>query len=92
MAKRKRQEKIQDFVGDVLRPRLPKEIVEGVLSNVEKVRQGVLNSFSTEVSKMVSRLDVQKLTEELAKNYKVKINAEISFEPRDSRGKKRANE
>ena len=82
MAKR-RQDKLQDLVGDVLRPRLPKEIVEGIMANVEKARMGVLNTFSAEVSKMLAGVDIQKIADEIAKNYKIKINAEIRFEPKD---------
>ncbi len=53
------------------------------IANVEKARMGVLNTFSAEVSKMLAGVDIQKIADEIAKNYKIKINAEIRFEPKD---------
>jgi hypothetical protein len=94
--KQQAQEKIQDLFGEVMKRvpitgelKLPKEVVHGVLANVEKARMGVLSVFSHEMEKVFSRVDVAKILTSIAKDYTLKINAELKLEPKYKVGKKK---
>ena len=91
------QEKIQDVISDVFRKvpkaagemKLPKEVVSSLLMNLENIRSGLLGVLSKEVELLFSNVDVEKLILELTKNYKIKINAEVKFEPKEKPKRKK---
>lgn len=85
----------QDILGDVLRKvplsgvaelNVPKEIRKAVVANIENLRNGVLDVFAVEISRVLSKLDVQKLTDEVLKNYTLKIEAKIELQPKGRSG------
>jgi ribosomal protein RSM22 (predicted rRNA methylase) len=90
--KRKTQDRIQEILGDVMRRlplsqgmsdiTLPKELLGALQANIEKSRAGVMNVLSREITKVVSRVDAQTVLEEILRNNRIKIQAEIILEPK----------
>lgn len=89
--KKKLRRSAQDIIGEVLRKmplsgvaelNVPKEIRKAVVANIENLRNGVLDVFAVEISRVLSKLDVQKLTDEVLKNYTLKIEANIELKPK----------
>lgn len=96
----KAQDRIQEILADVLRRvpltsnmgeiKLPQELMLALQANIEKSRTSILNVLSREITKVLSRIDAQSVIEELLRNNRVKIQAEIILEPKEKkrRGKR----
>ena len=90
MKKRQRREpglfsdmlrKVQ-FSGDLL-PRA--DIRKIVVSNIENLRDNALDVFASEVSKMLNRMDAQKILHAVLAGYTIKLEARINLEPKDKK-------
>lgn len=82
----------QDIIGEVLRKvplsgvaelNVPKEIRKALVANIENLRNGVLDVFAVEISRVLSKLDAQKLADEVFKNYVLKVEAKIELQPKN---------
>jgi len=92
------RKKAQEIIGGVLRRvpispmgelKLPKELLQQLQFNIEKTRDAVLGIVSQEVSRMASNMDTQRVLEQILRNNRIKISAEITFEPKQKKRGKR---
>jgi len=86
---RRAQDRIQDIFGDILKRvpvaelKLPKTKALALLSSIENMRQSVQQTFAAELSDVLSKMDFDKIANDLATNYTLKVNAEIRLEPKN---------
>lgn len=95
MKKRIRQS-AQGILGDVLRKvplsgvaeiRVPSDLRRAVVANIEKMRESALDVFSNEVSKVLARVDVQHIVDDVLRNYTLRLEARIDLIPKGPRAK-----
>lgn len=65
---------------------LPKDIVNGLISNAKNAKEDFSNSVREEVSQYLSKVDPKKLLEDVMEDYDVEVTAKVSFK------KKKENE
>lgn len=92
MSQRKKTGKsAQDILGEVLRRaplfgvadlNLPKEIRRSLAGNIENLRNGVLDIVAVEVSRVLGKIDLEKLTDYVLKNYSLRLEAKIELAPK----------
>ena len=82
----------QGLLGDVLRKvppfsgvaeiRLPSEIRRTIVHNIEKVRESTVDVFAKEISKVLAKIDVHNIVEDVLQNYSLRIEARIDLTPK----------
>jgi hypothetical protein len=80
----------QGLLGDVLRKTLPgggefslpADIRRALVHNIEKVRESAVEIFAKEISKVLAKVDVHNIVEDVAKNYSLRIEARIDLSPK----------
>ena len=81
----------QGLLGDVLRKMplpggadfsLPADIRRALVQNIEKVRESAVEIFAKEISKVLAKVDVHNIVEDVAKNYSLRIEARIDLTPK----------
>lgn len=90
MARKGAQDKLQGLLAEVLRKvplsgadlNLPKELLQNVQGNLGKSRKTILDIVSREVTRVAAKVDAQKVLEEILRNNRIKIQAEIILEPK----------
>lgn len=82
---RKERRSAQEMIGDVLR----KVPLGGVVTNVENLREGALAIFAKEVSRVLSKVDFQRLVDHVLKGYSLRIEAKVDLVPKGRSGKKK---
>ena len=94
--KKKIRQSAQGLLGDVLRKvplsgvgeiRVPSDLRRALVANIEKMRESALDVFSNEVSKVLSRVDVQHIVDDVLRNYTLRLEARIDLVPKGSRVK-----
>jgi hypothetical protein len=50
--------------------------------NIEKVRESAVEIFAKEISKVLAKVDVHNIVEDVAKNYSLRIEARIDLSPK----------
>lgn len=64
---------------------LPKEIVNGLLSNAKNTKDEFIQSVKSELKGYLNRIDISKEIDRIAKNYDFEINAKISLSPKEGK-------
>jgi len=87
----RRKERKGGLIGEVLRKvplgggeglSLPSDVRRVLVQNIEKVREAAVDILAKEISKVVSRIDVHNIIEDVAKNYSLRIEARIDLTPK----------
>lgn len=73
------EDAIKNMVGDLP---LPKELVQGLISNAKNTRDDFIMSVKTELKERLERIDVSKEIDRILENYDVEVNAKIKFTPK----------
>ena len=60
-----------------------------LLANVDLLRDNALDIFAKEVSKVLSKVDVQRLVDNVLNNYTLRVEARIDLLPKGRRKPKR---
>jgi hypothetical protein len=83
----------QSLLGDVLRKatlsgvgeiRLPGDLRKALVSNIEKMRENAVDIFAKEVSKVLARVDVKRIVDDVLQNYTLRVEAHIDLVPKSS--------
>lgn len=82
MSRRERRS-AHEVIGDVLR----KVPLSGVVSNVEILREGVLEIFAKEVSRVLKKVDFERLADHVLKGYTLHIEAKVDLVPKGRKKK-----
>ncbi|MGZ3649731.1 MAG: hypothetical protein ACXVB9_00665 [Bdellovibrionota bacterium] len=91
MAKRGIRKGAQGLLGDVLRKvplpgggelRVPTDIRRALVQNIEKVRESAVDVFAKEISKVLAKIDVHNIVEDVLQNYSLRIEARIDLTPK----------
>lgn len=69
--------------------KVPSDVRQVLIKNVEGLRSGVLDIFSTEIAKTLSKVDFQRMLVDVMRNYTVHLDAKIDLIPKN--GKKRSS-
>lgn len=82
------------LIGDVLRKvqplsgvgeiRVPSDIRRTIVKNIEKVRESAVDVFAKEISKVLAKIDVHNIVEDVLHNYSLRIEARIDLTPKRS--------
>lgn len=90
-----RKSKGSHFIADVFRKRPftvvsdlkgTGEISKLLLSNMGAFRSNITEVLSKEVSKVINKVDVSKLLHQVLKDYTIKVEAKIEFQPKSKKG------
>lgn len=83
----------ESLLGDVIRKAaigggLPSDVKRVVVDNIESLRESAVDIFAQEVSKVLSRLDVQRIADDVFRNYTLHLEAKLELKPKKKgRGK-----
>ncbi len=92
MAKRGIRRRAEGLIGDVLRKvplsgvaemRLPNDIRRVLVQNIEKVRESAVDVFAKEISKVLAKIDVHGIVDDVLKSYSLRIEARIDLTPKE---------
>lgn len=84
------------ILGDVLRKvplsgaaeiKVPSDIRRVLLANVDNLRENALDIFAKEISKVLSKVDVQHIVDDVLRNYTLRLEAKIDLVPKGRRTK-----
>ena len=79
------------LLGDVLRKvplsgvaeiRVPTDIRRVLVQNIEKVRESAIDVFAKEISKVLAKIDVHNIVDDVLHNYSLRIEARIDLTPK----------
>jgi hypothetical protein len=62
--------------------RVPSDVRKVLVANIENLRENALDIFSREVSRVLSRVDFQRLVNDVLRNYTLKVEAKIELVPK----------
>lgn len=86
----------QSLLGDVLRKvplsgvaeiRVPSDLRRVLVNNIENLRENALDIFAKEISKVLSKLDVPRIIDDVFHNYTLRVEARIDLVPKKGRAK-----
>ena len=63
--------------------KVPSDVKRALLNNVEGLRSGVLDIFSTEIAKTLSKVDFQRMLVDVMRNYTIHLDAKIDLIPKN---------
>jgi hypothetical protein len=81
-----------NVIGEVLRRaslsgvgeiRLPGDLRRALVSNIEKMRENALDVFAKETSKVLSKIDIMHIIDDVLQNYTLKVEAKIDLVPKN---------
>jgi hypothetical protein len=87
----------QGLIGDVLKKmplsgvadiRVPSDIRRILVANIENLRESALDIFAKEISKVLSKLDIQHVVADVLNNYTLRVEARVDLMPKAARKKK----
>jgi hypothetical protein len=90
------QKGAQKFLGDVLRRvpisgvseiRVPSDVRKVLVTNIENLRESALDIFAKEISKVLAKIDMQHIVDDVLQNYTLRLEARIDLVPK-ARGTK----
>lgn len=91
------RKRLQDSIlGDVLRKvpitgvgeiRVPSDLRRVLVKNIENLRENALDIFAKEISKVLSKLDVQRIVDDVVRNYSLRLEARIDLVPKAGKPK-----
>ncbi len=65
------------------------DVAHALQGNVDKLRQGITVAIAREVARAFSQVNLGRIVDDLASGYNLRINAEISLEPKSKKGKRK---
>lgn len=77
--------------GDVLRKvpltgvgeiRVPSDVKKILVRNIENLRESALDIFAKEISKVLAKIDVQHILDDVLRNYTLRIEARVDLLPK----------
>lgn len=83
----------QGLIGDVLRRvplggvsdlRMPSDIKRVLVANIENLRENAVDVFAKEISKVLAKIDVHNIVDDVLKNYSLRLEARIDLVPKKS--------
>lgn len=89
MSRHKGIRKGAGLLGDVLRKvpltgvAPPADIRRVLVQNIEKVRDSTVDIFAKEISKVLAKIDVHNIVEDVLQNYSLRIEARIDLTPKE---------
>lgn len=84
------------IIGDVLKRvplagvpdlKVPSDIRRVLVANIENLRENAVDVFAKEISKVLARIDVHGIVEDVLQNYSLRLEARIDLVPKKSGGK-----
>jgi len=87
----------QGLIGDVLKKmplsgvadiRVPSDIRRILVANIENLRESALDIFAKEISKVLSKLDIQHVVADVLNNYTLRVEARVDLMPKVALKKK----
>lgn len=87
------------IIGDVLRKaslsgvgeiRLPSDVRRVIVANIENMREGAIEVFAREISKVLAKVDFQHILDDVLKNYTLRLEAKIELVPKGKSKEKKA--
>lgn len=60
------------------------DVLNDLLASVEKARHGLQDVIAHEAAKVFSKVDFQRIVNDIVQNYSLKVSAEIHFEPKSA--------
>lgn len=84
------------LIGDVLRRvpiagvpelKVPSDIRRVLVANIENLRENAVDVFAKEISKVLARIDVHGIVEDVLKNYSLRLEARIDLVPKKNGSK-----
>lgn len=81
----------QGLIGDVLRRvplggvsdlRVPTDIKRVLVANIENLRENAVDVFAKEISKVLAKIDVHNIVEDVLRNYSLRLEARIDLVPK----------
>ena len=98
MARKGLRKGAQDLIGDVLRKvplggvselrRPPLDIRKVLVANIENLRENAVDVFAKEISKVLAKIDVHGIVEDVLKNYSLRLEARIDLVPKKGSSRK----
>jgi polyhydroxyalkanoate synthesis regulator phasin len=70
------EDTLRNYIGDL---KLPKEVLNGLLQNATKSKEELANRVSSEIMKMLSKIDLAREAAKFLEHHKVRVSAEIEF-------------
>ncbi len=79
------------LIGDVLKRvplagvpdiKVPTDIRRVLVANIENLRENAVDVFAKEISKVLARIDVHGIVEDVLKNYSLRLEARIDLVPK----------
>ncbi len=93
MARKGIRKGAQGLLGDVLRKvqplsgvaeiRVPSDIRRVLVQNIVKVRESAVDVFAKEISKVLAKIDVHNIVDDVLHNYSLRIEARIDLTPKN---------
>lgn len=89
----------QSLLGDVLRKatlsgvgeiRIPAELRKALVMNIEKMRENALDIFAKEISRVLAKVDVKHIVDDVLQNYTLRLEARIDLVPKQGAAAKAA--
>ncbi|GAB4015356.1 MAG: hypothetical protein Fur0010_14290 [Bdellovibrio sp.] len=74
------EDAIKNMVGDIP---LPKDILSGLLQNAKSAKEDLANALREEFRKYLSKVDPEKLTENILENYDIEVEAKLKFKKKN---------
>jgi hypothetical protein len=87
------------LIGDVLKRvplggvpdiKVPSDIRRVLVTNIENLRENAVDVFAKEISKVLARIDVHGIVEDVLKNYSLRLEARIDLVPKKQGSKDQA--
>lgn len=74
------EDAIKNMVSDLP---LPKDILNGLLQNAKSAKEDLANAMREEFRKYLSKVDPEKLTENILENYDIEVEAKLKFKKKN---------
>lgn len=78
------EDAVKNIIGDLP---LPKEIVNGLLSNAKNTKDEFISSVKSELKGYLNKIDISKEIDRIAENYDFEVNAKIKLVPKNKKTK-----
>ena len=62
--------------------RIPTDMRRVLVQNIEKVRESAIDVFAKEISKVLAKIDVHSIVDDVLQNYSLRIEARIDLSPK----------
>jgi len=69
-------------LGNVPELRVPKDIRRVLVANIENLRENAVDVFAKEISKVLAKIDVHSIVEDVLQNYSLRLEARIDLVPK----------